>query len=320
MIVSTWGARRSSDLNGAAYEQGAVRSRIHPLVERPGERRHFVHKRVLGAAKSFITSGFSPTAAAAGFLRAPRPSAISRRAPIPPQFRRRTTRRAEISARTAVPSAAPRPVTRILSATRTGVRSASLRPVSRLQPVSRQVSRSFAACGPGFVMQNGRCVRRGGLRGLPSRVLDPLGLGQFLVRPQPRETPMARDRGGFQAVEGAFGMPAMVPEEEMRRTLVCPRGMVLGDDELCYPKAVLPRRSKFRKWRGQARPPVTAGDARAIRKAAAAKERVLTLAKSVGLHASKTKPSSGRGRKAAHQHLIAAPAREQLHVISEETN
>lgn len=126
-----------------------------------------------------------------------------------------------------------------------------------------------------------------------------------------------RRRRTGQAVEGAFGMAAFVPEEEMRLTLVCPPGHVLGDDELCYPKAVLPRRSKFRKWRGEMRPPVSAADAKAIRKAAAAKERVLLLAKSVGLHASKTRPSSKS--KPQHQHLLAAPARE-LRIIHEETN
>jgi len=126
---------------------------------------------------------------------------------------------------------------------------------------------------------------------------------------------MARRRGSFQAVEGAFGMAAMVPQEELRRTLVCPRGMVLGEDDLCYPKAILPRRSKFRKHRGQARPVISAADSKAIRKAARARDRVLKLAKDVGLHASKTKPASRKAPK--HQHLLAPP---QLRVISEETN
>jgi len=121
-----------------------------------------------------------------------------------------------------------------------------------------------------------------------------------------------------RAVEGAFGLPAFEPEEELVPTLRCPRGMVLGQDDLCYPKAVLPRRSQWRKWKGTARAPVTAGDARSIRKAARAKDRVLKLAKSVGLHASKTRPAP-KAKKSAHQHLIAAPAR-QLQVISEETN
>jgi len=88
--------------------------------------------------------------------------------------------------------------------------------------------------------------------------------------------------------------------------LRCARGMVLGMDNLCYPKAVLPRRSKFRKWRGQARPAVSAADVKAIRTAAAAKGRVLALAKDVGLHASVTRPKTKAEILAPHQHLLLA--------------
>lgn len=289
---------------------------------RPGDVRHFVHKRIARAAKSFVTSGFSPSAAALGFLQqdTPIPRQQSRRTPIPRQFQKRTV----LSARQRAPITAPRPVSRLTLAATTGAPTASPRPVTRLAAVTETFTpRPFTApapqaqrgCGPGFVEGPGGCVRSGGI---PAAIASTLGFRLAFGSPKPRTTPMARHRGDFQAVEGAFGMPAMVPEEEMRRTLVCPRGMVLGDDELCYPKAVLPKRSKFRKWRGQARPPVSAADARHIRKAAAAKERVLRLAKDVGLHASKTKPSSSRSTK-RHQHLLAAPPR-QLQVISEETN
>lgn len=128
-----------------------------------------------------------------------------------------------------------------------------------------------------------------------------------------------------KAVVGAFGLPALVPAvvgQIMKRDgstgpiLRCRRTMVLGTDNLCYPKAVLPRRSKFRKWRGQVRPAVSAGDVKAIRRAAAARDRVLILAKEVGLHASKTKPKTA---PRAHQHLLAAPP-QQLHVVSEHTD
>jgi len=128
-----------------------------------------------------------------------------------------------------------------------------------------------------------------------------------------------------RATVGAFGLPALVPDvvgQITRRDgtigpiLRCMRSMVLGTDNLCYPKAVLPRRSKFRKWRGDPRPAVSAGDVRAIRKAAAAKDRVLNLAKDVGLFASKSRPSP---KAKPHQHLIAA-APQELRVISETTN
>lgn len=97
---------------------------------------------------------------------------------------------------------------------------------------------------------------------------------------------------GGAAVVGSFGLPAIAPQMVSQIVRRCPRGMVLGDDDLCYPKAVLPKRSRFRKWRGEVRPPVTRADVRAIRRAASARERVLELAKDVGLHASKSKPRS----------------------------
>lgn len=66
------------------------------------------------------------------------------------------------------------------------------------------------------------------------------------------------------AVTGAFGMPAIRPVLEQRLHSTCPKGMVLGEDELCYPKAVLRRDSRFRKWRPGTRPILTGGEVRAI--------------------------------------------------------
>ncbi len=61
------------------------------------------------------------------------------------------------------------------------------------------------------------------------------------------------------------------------------------------------------------RPVVTAGDTKAIRQAARAKDRVLALAKDIGLHASKTRPKTAPKAKA-----IALP--EVLKLLSEHTN
>ena len=285
--------------------------------DRPNESRAFVHKRILGAARSFVTSGFSPTAALAGFAASPR--------------------------------RAPRPVTRIQNARFTGAPSAPARPAQRIASIFGRVGAALAAarggaCKPGFARNaRGKCVRSGvvgrsgaalaAARAGPCRLgfvrdargkcvrrgrelFDPLGLVGGPAKPRPEVTTMAR-QGMGEAVVGAFGMPAMVPEEEMRRTLVCPRGMVLGTDDLCYPKGVLSSRNLHRKWRRPPRAPVTAADARAIRKAAATRDRVLQLAKDVGLHASKTRPA--KQVKAAHQHLLAPPS-QVLRVIAEETN
>jgi len=88
---------------------------------------------------------------------------------------------------------------------------------------------------------------------------------------------------GTGTTTGAFGLPAAFPAGVARTVLNCGPRMVLGIDNLCYPKAVLPPRSKFRKWRRPPRVPVTRRDVVAIRRAAAARERVAELAKDVGL-------------------------------------
>jgi len=124
------------------------------------------------------------------------------------------------------------------------------------------------------------------------------GPGTFIVDPTaalPGGRPFVQLANGTDvaapagtAVVGAFNLPAMVPQvvgliadhhgqaNPIRR---CLAGMVLGKDDLCY--AGLP--NKWRKWPKAARPPVSASDAKAIRRAAASVNRVKRLAKSVGL-------------------------------------
>lgn len=66
------------------------------------------------------------------------------------------------------------------------------------------------------------------------------------------------------AVTGAFGMPAIRPVNIPQNHLTCPKGMVLGEDDLCYPRQVLRRDSRFRKWKPGTRPVLTGGEVRAI--------------------------------------------------------
>jgi len=82
--------------------------------------------------------------------------------------------------------------------------------------------------------------------------------------------------------QGIFGALSTLPAVVNSQRLMCPRGLVLGKDNRCYAKGTIP--AKLRKWRPATRPPVTAADARAIRRAAATKARVKKLATSVGLH------------------------------------
>jgi hypothetical protein len=135
---------------------------------------------------------------------------------------------------------------------------------------------------------------------IPGQRVDPVtGECRFFMGVQ-----SGPDTGG-QAVVGSFGLPAMVPAivgqingKPVRR---CRKGSVLGTDELCYSKAVLPPRSKFRKWKRPPRPALSRRDEVAIRRAAGAKDRVLNLAREAGLHASLTKPKA-RARAPQHHH------------------
>lgn len=131
---------------------------------------------------------------------------------------------------------------------------------------------------------------------------------------RPGGDPLFTGTAGGVAVVGAFGMPAIVPEREPRVVHRCPPGMVLGKfDNLCYPKAVLPRRSKFRKWKGERRPIMSAADGSTIRKAAAIKGRVLQTAKDAGLHAALTAPRKAAKAKEVVVHAGHLPVVHDHH-------
>jgi len=67
-----------------------------------------------------------------------------------------------------------------------------------------------------------------------------------------------------QAQLGIFGAPALVPNSRSVRTLECPRGLILGKDDLCYAKNSIP--NKLRKWPKGPRPAVSAHDRKMMRK------------------------------------------------------
>lgn len=97
---------------------------------------------------------------------------------------------------------------------------------------------------------------------------------------------------GGAAVVGAFGIPAMQPQVEFVERRQCLKGMVLGEDNLCYAKGSLPR--KFRKWRPDPRPPVTAADAKAIRRADRTRKRLVALTNKSGAFAAASRPRTRR--------------------------
>lgn len=123
-------------------------------------------------------------------------------------------------------------------------------------------------CEPGQIRVAGRCVDPGAI--LPGG--DPF---------------ISKANGEFATTEGSFGIPAAVPQTSQRIRRKCPPGMVLGRDNLCYPRQVLGRRNRFRKWRAPARPPISRKDMRALEAIDRVQKTVKELAKKAGLKASK---------------------------------
>lgn len=77
--------------------------------------------------------------------------------------------------------------------------------------------------------------------------------------------------GGGEAVLGRYGV-AMVPASAQRTRLRCPRGMVLGMDNLCYNRRDL--RKDERKWRPGRKPLLTGGELNAISTAMSAAKKL----------------------------------------------
>lgn len=122
------------------------------------------------------------------------------------------------------------------------------------------------ACAPGFKMVNGQCVTEG-ISGAVQRIL-PGGQTGTMV-----------DSYG-EAVLGAWGKPALVPRQVGTITrndgstspvLRCPRGAVLGIDNLCYQKG---SKGLQRKWPAGSRPIISANDAKTLKKIGSLQERV----------------------------------------------
>jgi len=86
-----------------------------------------------------------------------------------------------------------------------------------------------------------------------------------------------------EAVLGAFDLPAIVPLALQSVTLDCPPGMVLGKDNLCYPRQVLGRNNQFRKWRSAPRPSISRRDERCLAAVDAVQKKLKTLGKKAGL-------------------------------------
>lgn len=118
---------------------------------------------------------------------------------------------------------------------------------------------TFVSCPTGYVQDpsTGQCLKTG-VSGVLERTIPGGNTGTL------------SDVYG-QAMMGRYGA-ALVPAQRASMTFKCPPGTVLGDDNLCYNKRDL--RRDERKWRPAAKPLLSAGDAKVLRRAHAVERRL----------------------------------------------
>jgi len=212
--------------------------------QKPNDQRAFFHKRIGRAVKSFVTSGFSPTAAAAGFL-------------SPPPRRRAPTR--------TLPARRPLP------------RSVVARPSilgSRGKELGRAVKIGVVALAPRSLSPSigGRCI-------WPTQRDPVTGNCRIFIgdRPGLDSTPLEIGPGTpvGDAIMGRYGA-ALVPGSQIIDRARCLRGMVLGDDGNCYNRKQI--KNSERMWPRGRRPLLTGGEMRAISIASRAAGRLTRTA------------------------------------------
>ena len=231
---------------------------------RPSDRRDFVHKRIFGGVKAFVTSGFNPLAGVSGFL-APTP----RSTPGP----RREPRAQPV----AVVPQTFEPVKSFVEATPGVI-------VSTVGPPPPVRARRFVT--------NGAIPRRlqlggGGDGACPPPLMRNPATGNCIAPTSPRGAEVFMG----EATMGRYGA-GIIPGSRITDVAVCPSGAVLGKDGICYDH--LPNRDRMYP-RGR-RPLLTGGDMSAISRASRAGKKLdRTNARLRGLGL--MKPEAVRKRK-----------------------
>jgi len=268
----------------------------------PNEQRNFVHKRLIKAATSFVTSGFNPLSAVTGFLapRARRPQPRSRaqptfeRIPIrplvniqPPGLRPAQKKFvSEVQALKAAPPIVRIPPPRTLTA----------RP-SETSALEKEAGR-IAKFSAGEVVQVGLDILAGGCPPLMKR--DPVdGKCKFALGEQVGRD----DTPPGDVVMGRYGA-GEVPGNMVVNRAVCRPGMVVGDDGICYNRSQL--KNSEREWPRGRRPLLTGGDMRAIATAARAGRRLERTTKRLQKIGMMKKPAARARRLPPHQHQITS--------------
>ena len=202
----------------------------------------FVHKRLLGGLKSFVTSGFSPTAAATGFLT----SGGGRPTRDLPPIRGFPVRRTLPRSLTARPTET----------------SAVQKDLGRRSKFGELLGGVFGAPG---VAAGRPCIFP-----LKRNPLPPYDCRLMAGQLPGIDDPIRRAEIG-DAVMGRYGA-GLEPGSRIVDRAVCLRGMVLGNDGICYNRSQVP--NKDRMWPKARKPLLTGGEMRAISIAATAGRRL----------------------------------------------
>lgn len=249
----------------------------------PNELRNFVHKRLLRAAGGFITGG--PVAALSGFV-APTSAPLRVQPPgLRPQ------QRSFISQQLAVRQPTRRTLSRSLTA-RPG-------PTSSLQKAG---ARSFKFGLPGGVEVSLPCI-------FPTRRDPRTGECRVFAGEQTGrdDTPIG------DAVMGRYGA-GEVPGSMVIDRAVCRRGMVLGDDGICYNRSQVSNAN--RQWPRGRRPLLTGGDMRAISTAARAGKRLEGATKRLQKIGLMKKPAPRAARRVGPTEVALLQAQTARHHLT----
>ena len=116
------------------------------------------------------------------------------------------------------------------------------------------------------------------------------GLGGAMERFVPGGSPGQLTDDFGEAVVGGFGLVGIIPAQrgvtinrfgQSNPILRCPRGMVLGTDNVCYHKRSLPVR--FRKWRPAKKPPISRKAWKALQDIDSVQNKVSAMVHMAGL-------------------------------------
>jgi len=251
---------------------------------RPNDRRNFVHKRLLGGIKGFVSSGFNPLAGVAGFLggggggragpavrATPGPRTFPVGATFPGTF--------QPSAVTARRITAPPPRMTVRPSARAIAQPTLLRPPARaVAPRTLTARPSLASAAeknrarsfkfPEFIDET---ARRLGIIGGNGNGCDPpliMSEGGNCIAPT---SPRGAELFGADPILGQYGA-GFIAGTQLVDKATCPRGTVLGSDGICYNRTQIT--NKQRMWPAGRKPLLTGGDLRALSTAARAGRRL----------------------------------------------